>query len=411
MRMAMNSVETREADTGPSQGSKAARISLLPYAYEATVFGRRCRIGRTVTLKDFVPVRIRHVDAADAPASIRLRRRAGVEASSDNVFRAPVTWRRFGGHLFRPLGNVEGLTVECLETDLGRSGAGRNGSCASSRWDISDYPIRSLPTDSDPDRPAPLLPSLETLSLWPLRQPFREQASDRCVRQERAAAHLAEALLIVDGELWVSPSRDCEPYWMIFADRFDERVRVELRFRSHTTGEGSHRFSIERLPVASAHAVVLSKAWGVPDWPVSCDLDVVQVDPDVAVDDVRACALDALVAVDATAQAEVEGRWGGDAVEAFARLVVLQRTLSDPLPSDVVRILQAFVTVAEGPERRMAIGSAASRMAALARDVAWRWNLTECSERADLAALWHPVAREEVAIRMADAAALATLAP
>lgn len=186
---------------------------------------------------------------------------------------------------------------------------------------------------------------------------------------------------------------------------------VELRWRAHAIGEGSRGFSIERLPTASAHAVALSKAWGVPDWPVTCDLDVVQVDPDVAFDDVRACALDALAAVDAAAQAEIEGRWGGDAVEAFARLVVLQRILPDLSPSDVVRVLQAFLMVAEGSKRRMAIGSAASRVAALARDVAWRWTLTESSERPDLAALRPLVAREEAATIAADAAALAALAP
>ncbi|MBB2961921.1 hypothetical protein [Methylobacterium sp. R2-1] len=198
---------------------------------------------------------------------------------------------------------------------------------------------------------------------------------------------------------------------MIFADRFDARVRIELRSRAHAIGEGSHRFSVERLAVASAHAAALSKAWGLPDWPVTCDFDVVQVDPDIVVDDVRACALDALAAVDAAAQADAEGRWGSDAIEAFARLVVLQRALPDPSPTDVVRILQAFSTVAEGSKRRMAVGSAASRMASLAHDVAWRWTLTECSERPDLAALWPVVAREEAATVAADAAALATLAP
>lgn len=407
----MQAEPANEANARTSPRTDAARVLHLPYAFEATVLGRRCRNGRSVTVRDHVPVAIRHVEASHAPVAVRLRHRVDSRTGADGQARADIAWRRFDGRLFRRLGGMAAVTAERFETDLRQDGASGGNPCDPPGWDPRDYPVRSLPTDRSPEHPAHLLPTLQTLSLPPLRGPFREQDSDRSVRLGRAVAYLTEALLIVDGEIWISPSWDCEPYWMIVADRFDGCVRVELRCRAPAIGEGSHRFSVERLQTASAHAAALSKAWGVPDWQVTCDHDVVQIDPDVAVDDVRICALDALAAVDAAAQAEVEGRWGGDAVEAFARLVVLQRTLPAPSPSDVVRILQAFLMVAEGSKRRMAMGSAASRMAALAHDVSWRWTLTECSERPDLAALWPLVAREEAATVAADAAALATLAP
>lgn len=396
--------------TGPSPGG--TRVLLLPYAYQATVLGRRCRTGRKVTLRDSVPVSVRLVDAAHAPVAVHLRRRIGGEAGAGNGRHTEYVWRRFSERLFRRIGFVGAVSAERREADLRRSDAERDdGSGASRWWETRDYPIRSLPTDQSPNRPAFQLPTLESLSLHPLRGPFLEQDSDRPVRRDRAAAHLAEALITVDGEIWLSSCREASPHWMIVADRFASCVRVELRWHPPGAGEGGRRFSIERLPGALAHAAALAGSWEVRGWPIACDAEVVQVHPDELVDDVWACALDALAAIDGSAQVQVEERWRADAAEAFARLVVLQGSLRDPSPPDIVRILQAFVAVAEGSKRRVAAGSAADRMANLARDVAWRWTLTERHARPDLAALWHAVAREEALIAARDAAALAALAP
>lgn len=211
----MMSIEARETETGSPPASAAARISLMPYAYEATVFGRRCRIGRTVTLRDFVPVAIRDVEASEAPVAIRFRQRVGSHADAD------LAWRRFDGRLFRQLGGMAAITAERFESDVRQDRSPGGNACGPPRWDPRDYPVRSLPTDRSPEHPAQLLPTLQTLSLPPLRGPFREQDSDRGERRGRAVAYLTKALLIVDGEIWISPSWDCGPYWMIVADRFD----------------------------------------------------------------------------------------------------------------------------------------------------------------------------------------------